>query len=430
MASQVIEGLTADLDQLVIPIGDVALDIDSLGVRTGQVRIGVGASQLGGITLSGIIGGGSVSSVNGQTGAVVLDLANLASWDGVTAAAAGDLPFFNGSQYTPRAITLGDISEIVTTGVQNGDTLVWNAVNRRFEPGTAVGGEADNMGDHTATTNLLMQNFAIDEASALNFALGWSVESPNDQSISIQRQGVTKFAMTNQGTAGVGFLVLGDYGAIRASDAAFGSPTNLAHFSASGAMLKTNLSDVDVSSFAQIDLAGIATGQTVVWDGTNLVPGTASGGGATIISDLTDVITLGVQDGQALRWNAAQSRFEPGADTFSGNFADLAEFAALTPLAGQTPVFDGTNWGFGTVTTPDLGSLTNVTLTGLQDGDALTYFAGTGTWAPRRALVTDFDTSAPAAGDMMYFTGSVWSRVQAGTNGQVLTLVGGVPTWS
>jgi hypothetical protein len=37
--------------------------------------------------------------------------------------------------------------------------------------------------------------------------------------------------------------------------------------------------------------------------------------------------------------------------------------------------------------------------------------------------------SVAVAGDMVYYDGSTWVRIPTGTNGQTLTLVGGVPTW-
>lgn len=38
--------------------------------------------------------------------------------------------------------------------------------------------------------------------------------------------------------------------------------------------------------------------------------------------------------------------------------------------------------------------------------------------------------ASQATGDIMYYNGTDWVRLAVGTNGQVLTLAGGVPTWA
>ena len=38
--------------------------------------------------------------------------------------------------------------------------------------------------------------------------------------------------------------------------------------------------------------------------------------------------------------------------------------------------------------------------------------------------------TTPAAGDMLYFDGAVWTNLPAGTAGQYLAISGGLPTWT
>uniref|UniRef100_UPI004048026B hypothetical protein n=1 Tax=Algoriphagus sp. TaxID=1872435 RepID=UPI004048026B len=69
----------------------------------------------------------------------------------------------------------------------------------------------------------------------------------------------------------------------------------------------------------------------------------------------------------------------------------------------------------GAITYPNTAGLTGQVLT--TDG------SGTASWAP--GLPT---SNTP--GDMLYWSGSAWVKVAAGTNGQTLTFIGGKPVWS
>jgi len=139
------------------------------------------------------------------------------------------------------------------------------------------------------------------------------------------------------------------------------------------------LSDVDTTTAAP------TTGQTIIWNGTNFVPGAAFSAGdfntafaGKNVSDLADVYTTGVSNGQTLVYNTGNSRFEPGyADNgiydgdltgsvfaddssllvdgvnakllFTNNtLADLANVSTNSPTAGQVLKWDGAQWAPGT----------------------------------------------------------------------------------
>jgi uncharacterized protein (TIGR02145 family) len=75
----------------------------------------------------------------------------------------------------------------------------------------------------------------------------------------------------------------------------------------------------------------------------------------------------------------------------------------------------------GTVTYPNTHGTANQVLT--------TTGSGALTWSTP-ASSGGVPTSGNTAGDMLYWNGSAWVRVPAGTDGQTLTFIGGKPVWS
>jgi len=90
--------------------------------------------------------------------------------------------------------------------------------------------------------------------------------------------------------------------------------------------------------------------QVLKWDGNNYTPGDLS------ISNLTDVDTASIADGQVLKWNTANSRFQPGDDLLGSG-----EGGGLTNLSnnGNDEVVASTNIIPNSDITYDLGSATN-----------------------------------------------------------------------
>jgi hypothetical protein len=61
-----------------------------------------------------------------------------------------------------------------------------------------------------------------------------------------------------------------------------------------------------------LDLAqqGATTNQVLKWNGSNWVPGTLSGGGASTLMGLNDVDTTGITNGQILQYNSTSGNWE------------------------------------------------------------------------------------------------------------------------
>jgi hypothetical protein len=66
--------------------------------------------------------------------------------------------------------------------------------------------------------------------------------------------------------------------------------------------------------------------------------------------------------------------------------------------------------------------------TDLPEGTNLYYTDAR--WQTAWDLKTLVDLVSGTEGDILYYTGSGWANLAAGTNGYVLTLAGGVPTWA
>jgi trimeric autotransporter adhesin len=136
----------------------------------------------------------------------------------------------------------------------------------------------------------------------------------------------------------------------------------------------------------------------------------------------------------AIGYNAGNIITTGSNNTFLGNNAN----AGANNLSNATAIGNG-----ATVTannTIQLGntSVTNVKTSGTVTAGAVTYprtdgtngqvlttnGSGTLSWAP------GLPTSGNTAGDMLYWNGSAWVKVAAGSNGQTLTFYNGAPVWT
>lgn len=98
-------------------------------------------------------------------------------------------------------------------------------------------------------------------------------------------------------------------------------------------------------------------------DETQLVPFVASQSGYIRImtendsvSRHTDVTITGISDGDVLKWVSANGRFEPQAESGGGASAlnDLTDVVNTSPTAGMTLVYNGSNWVQATTPTSQL----------------------------------------------------------------------------
>ena len=250
---------------------------------------------------------GGVTSVNGETGEVVLGLGDL---DDVTLSplSNGDIIAWNGSAWVNSAAppadisgsSINDLNDVDTNGVDDGDILVWNSTAGEWQAtdrGTVPENTSDLNNDGENGTDPFITEAQVnnildgnkpdgtpDPGAPGYLKPGDDVSELNNNAGYITDAGVTKIVagtnITIDPTTGEGEVT------INASDAA--------------ALALDDLTDVEVPSPDD--------GDVLAWNGSNWVsaaapPADISG---SSINQLNDVDASGASNGQILTWNGTE----------------------------------------------------------------------------------------------------------------------------
>ena len=176
--------------------------------------------------------------------------------------------------------------------------------------------------------------------------------------------------------------------------------------------------------------ANTATGSEALYNNT-----TGNGNTAIGFSALNINTTGG--DNTALGATTLRANTTGSNNTAIGNGADVGSGALTnaTALGNGAIVAASNNIQLGNT------SVTNVKTSGTVTAGAITYpntagsngqvlttdGTGTASWG---TPATGLPSSGNTAGDMLYWNGSAWVKVAAGSNGQTLTFYNGAPVWS
>lgn len=226
-------------------------------------------------------------------------------------------------------------------------------------------------------------------------------------------------------------------------------------------------SDRAIIGYASYGRITINTAGTVIFDQRGptlnaLLPNPAAAGNMIAYNGTDWILTPNPNNGSFLYYKPAgwTATAAPGANALSYyNGTDWTFTGA--PNAGSFAYFNGTNWVntaaanagglayydgalWQTSATPVASSMTYYNGTAWQNtaaaaaGDLL-YFNGTN-WVsittPLAGSLLYYDgtawqrTATPANGDVLYYNSGAWVTLPVGTDGQVLTLAGGLPTWA
>ncbi len=172
---------------------------------------------------------------------------------------------------------------------------------------------------------------------------------------------------------------------------------------------KATLSDdLDVIGNASVGGTFTATGSSMFGDDLSVAGNTTLSGTLGVSGSAT--LNLGLTIGNG---SSAAGTIAINEDTDDGtNKVILQAQAMASDYTLTLPVDDGTS---GQVLSTDGSG----NLSWAEDGGA-----------SQLNDLSDVSISSPSEGDVMYYNGSNWIKLAAGSDGQVLTLSGGVPTWA
>ncbi len=137
----------------------------------------------------------------------------------------------------------------------------------------------------------------------------------------------------------------------------------------------------ELNDLSDTSISSPADGEVLTYNGTSgkWENQPASGGGASQLSDLSDVGTVSYTAGYVLKAD--------GTDYDSGylNLGELGDTSISSPASGQYLRHDGTNWANSTIQKADLPTINlddlgDVNASSPSDGQVLTWDSGTSNW--------------------------------------------------
>ena len=406
-----------------------AIDQDTIYMKEGSSLVPVGGG-----------GGGAVDSVNGQTGVVVLDASDV----GAATTAQGSLAesatqpgdnistLTNDSGYITSISSgeLGDLADVDLASVPptSGEVLGWNGVSwvptentgagstinstrYRYENSTDIDNVASgkvrfNNTDFTLVTEIAFSNIdknGTDISAILqnmiddNYSVYFQQESSSGKAVLFHLTGPcsnvgdsvrSKFPVEHISDTGSALQSGQDCFTVFSAQATADSVTSVN--GQQGAVVLTAsdvgaLADTAVlNDLSDVNTAGASNGQFLQYNGSNWVPGTASGAPVDSVNGQTGVVVLDADDiddtstthkfATAAQLSAADSAVQPG------DLATVATTGSYNDLSNQPTI---------PAALPDLTDVANPLL--ITDGDILRYRGSNSRFEPGTALKTDGD---------------------------------------
>lgn len=139
------------VDGTTTTINSTQLDVDDLNITIASGAVNAAAADGAGLTVDGASATFTYDStadewqMNKPLNATIRNMSidHLVDVDTTTnAPTTGQTIVWDGAKFVPgtAAANIGDLNDVTTTGVTNGQVLVYNATTNIFEPGTVSGG--------------------------------------------------------------------------------------------------------------------------------------------------------------------------------------------------------------------------------------------------------------------------------------------------
>ena len=294
-------------------INSTQLDVDDLNITIASGAANAAAANGAGITVDGASATFTYTSSNDRwnlnkelvvarvhgnlTGNVTGQVSDISNFS-TTNLAEGTNLYYTDARADARATlritaaSIGNLSDvdITTSAPTNGQTLIWNASNSEFEPGTISG----------YATSDFNTDFASKDTDDLS-------------------EGTTNLYYTDARF---------DTRLSAKTTANLTEGSNL-YFTNARADARIAAASIDALTDVDITTSAPTNGQALIWNssGGKFVPGASfsqadfnTAFAAKNVGGLNDVYTTGVTNGQALIWNSSNNRFEPGASFSQSDF--------------------------------------------------------------------------------------------------------------
>ena len=253
---------------------------------------------------------GGVTSVNGETGDVVLNLGDLDDVSLSLGVSNGDIIAWNGSAWVNTAAppadisgsSINDLNDVDTTGADDGDILVWNQATGEWQAtdrGTVPENTSDLNNDGENGTDPF-----ITEADVNNILEGNNIDgTPNPGAAEYLQSGDNVSELVNDANyitdAGVTKIIAGDSIEITPTEGTGEVKIDVA-IDASGVVI--NLDDLNDVTVPSPDPGDVLAYDGSGWISAAAPPADISG---SSINQLNDVDAAGANDGDMLIWQAS-----------------------------------------------------------------------------------------------------------------------------
>ena len=302
---------------------------------------------------------GGVTSVNGETGDVVLDLGDLNDVNLSLGVSNGDIIAWNGTAWVNTAAppadisgsSINDLNDVDTTGADDGDILVWNEAAGEWQAtdrGTVPENTSDLNNDGENGTDPF-----ITEADVTNILNGNNIDgTPNPGADEYLQAGDNVSELNNDAgyitDAGVTKIIAGDSIEITPTEGTGEVKIDVA-IDASGVVI--NLDDLDDVTVPSPDAGDVLAYDGAEWVSAAAPPADISG---SSINQLNDVDAAGANDGDMLIWQTDNWTNTP-APTKTSDLTNDGNGSAGEPFITEGEVTNILN-GLNPDGTPDAGA--------------------------------------------------------------------------